>query len=256
MNKLFEEQVPSLKDQADWWDSWNLKHRTGTLEVLDEATIRRGTKVLEFCTLLPPAQRTICEIGCGTGWLCERLVEFGSVTGVDLSSRAIESARLRLPGAAFVAGDFFDVSLPAASFDIVICLETISYVNDQSQFFSKLASLVKPNGYVIITSVNKFVFDRRDDVKPPGPGQIRKWLSKQEIFNLFKTDFKIISVDTVLPCGNRGILRVTNSYKINKILEAFFPPARIEAFKESLGLGQSIVIVAQKNPSPGNSIHT
>ena len=73
--------------------------------------------------------------------------------------------------AQFVAGDFYEYDFPRAQFDIAICVETISTVPDQPRLISRLATGLKPGGYLILTSQNKFVYQRRSDIRPPEPGK-------------------------------------------------------------------------------------
>ncbi len=44
------------------------------------------------------SQRSILDAGCGTGGMVEHLRTFGAVTGVDLSSQALDYGRHRHPG--------------------------------------------------------------------------------------------------------------------------------------------------------------
>jgi len=120
-------------------------------------------------------KRALClEVGCGTGWLTERLVQFGPTTAIDLSPRAIEIARRRGLDTEFLAGDFYSQRFSPEKFDVVICIETISHVPDQPRFIEKLAAVTRPGGYLIITAQNMFVYERRGDIGPPKPGNIRK----------------------------------------------------------------------------------
>ena len=44
----------------------------------------------------------ILDFGCGTGWLSERLAEFGRVSGVDLAADVIAAAQSRAPHIRFL----------------------------------------------------------------------------------------------------------------------------------------------------------
>ena len=46
--------------------------------------------------------------------------------------------------------------------------------------------------------------------------------------------------------GNRGMLRITNSTKVNALLASFISSRRIEKLKEQLGLGYTLILLAQK----------
>jgi len=185
-------------------------------------------------------------VGCGTGWLTEKLTGYGAATGIYLSPRAIEIANARGMRANFLAGDFFELDLPAAPFDVVVCLETISSVPDQLGFVEKLAMVTRPGGCLIITSQNKFVYDRRADIAPPLPGNVRKWLTRKQLMGLLTPRFEILKSTTVLPKGHKGILRLINSYKLNGLLDHVIPPRITMKAKEKLGLGHTRVILARR----------
>ena len=159
--------------------------------------------------------------------------------------RAIAIARQRRLEAEFVTEDFYHSTLPTQHYDVAICAETIGNVPDQPLFMEKIASLLKPGGYLVITAQNKFVFDRRSDLETPKPGQIRKWLTGREFHRLIERDFRILKSTTVYPCGNRGIMCAVNSYKVNRALAMFFSDGAIARAKEALGFGASRVITAQ-----------
>jgi ubiquinone/menaquinone biosynthesis C-methylase UbiE len=63
-----------------------------------------------------PRARTL-DVACGTGFLTQHLP--GEITGLDASAGMIAIARGRVPHAAFVVGDVFDVPFPDASFERV-----------------------------------------------------------------------------------------------------------------------------------------
>ena len=188
----------------------------------------------------------ILEIGCGTGWLTERLLKFGPTTAIDLSPKAIEMAKHRGLDAQFIVGDFCTHVFPEGCFDVVVCLETVAYVSDQPLFIEKLASSIRYGGYLVLTSVNKFVYDRRSDIGPPKAGQIRKWLSRRALRKLLKPMFRILQVTTVLPKGDKGILRIVYAYRINLMLGRIFSRETIVRMQERLGLGHTVVILAQR----------
>jgi SAM-dependent methyltransferase len=152
--------------------------------------------------------------------------------------------------AVFLAADFYTADLPEQGFDVVICVETLFYVPDQARFVAKLASLLKPGGYLIITVLNKFVYLRRSDIGPPEPGQIRQWLDRSEVHRLLHRHFQILKSSTFAPKGDRGILRIVESHKVNRLAGWFLSPTTIKRLKERLGLGHCRLIVARRTVSP------
>jgi 2-polyprenyl-3-methyl-5-hydroxy-6-metoxy-1,4-benzoquinol methylase len=109
------------------------------------------------------------------------------------------------------------VPLPNAYYDIVISQEVIAHIPNQKAYLDLVANLIKPTGYLILTTPNKFVMKRSD--WPPQPAEhIDQWLSMADLKRLLRSRFRILSMSTINPLGHRGILRLLNSYKINKLL--------------------------------------
>lgn len=238
--------VPSLEEQAEFYDDWNARFRLQGFDDIEPESKARGNKVLQIIHSLCLKRPTILEVGCGTGWLTQRLATLGEATAIDLSRKAIEIAERRRLGAEFIAGDFFTQDFSLRHFDVAICVETISYVADQRRFIEKLASLIKPGGYLVLTSVNKFVYQRRADIGPPKSGQIRHWLTRMELHRLLKPDFRVVKSVTVLPKGDKGLLRAVNSSRLNWALRCVLSAERISWAKERLGLGHCRVVLGRR----------
>jgi 2-polyprenyl-3-methyl-5-hydroxy-6-metoxy-1,4-benzoquinol methylase len=237
---------PNLEEQAKFYDTWNANWRTGNFLEVDVEANARGSSVLAHLESLSLDRPRIIEVGCGTGWLTERLANFGSITAIDLSPKAIHIAESRNLDIEFIAGDFLHTHFPSPGFDVAICVETITSVPDQPLFLNKLASLILPGGYLILTAVNTFVYHRRSDVRAPEPGQIRRWLSRKDLHRLVDPHFHILKSTTVLPRGDRGILRLVNSTKLNRLVSLVLSHTTLRTIKESLGLGHCRVILARR----------
>jgi SAM-dependent methyltransferase len=240
------DKQPTIQNQAKFYDAWNEKHRMQSYDGIEEESKARGKGVLLLLDSLRIKNPRILEVGCGTGWFTEKLIQYGLTTAIDLSPRAIEIAVNRGLDARFIAGDFCARDFPYEQFDVAVCLETISAVPDQPGFVEKLAAVTRPGGYLIITAQNKFVYDRRGDIGPPQPGNIRKWLTGKQLRGLLYGHFHVLKTITVLPKGNKGILRLVNSYKLTWLLECIFSRAVIDWPKEKLGLGHTRVVLAQR----------
>ncbi|MDR2113433.1 MAG: bifunctional 2-polyprenyl-6-hydroxyphenol methylase/3-demethylubiquinol 3-O-methyltransferase UbiG, partial [Candidatus Accumulibacter sp.] len=107
------------------------------------------------------AGKTALDIGCGGGILSESLARRGaSVTGIDLSGKALSVARLHL----LETGQTVDYRLISAeelaqrtpgAFDVVACLELLEHVPDPASLVAACASLVKPGGHVFFSTLNR-----------------------------------------------------------------------------------------------------
>jgi hypothetical protein len=58
--------------------------------------------------------------------------------------------------------------------------------------------------------------------------------------------FQICDARTIIPFAHGSFLRFVNSYKLNPPLEAMFGVERVRRFKERLGLGNTLVVLARK----------
>ena len=233
-----------LTDQTRFWNEWNAKHR----EVIVGPISQRQAAIMEaWIAALNRRDLTIFDVGCGSGWLCERLLAFGHVTGIDLAGEVIERARLRVPNATFIAGDFMGLALPSGAADVIVTLEVLSHMADQPAFLAKLAGMLKPGGLLMIATQNRFVLERNADVAPRNPGQIRQWVDHRELRDLLVPTFEVIQLTSLFPnWGHEGILRIVNSPKLNALASKLVPQARIDEIKEHFYLGHTLMALARR----------
>jgi 2-polyprenyl-3-methyl-5-hydroxy-6-metoxy-1,4-benzoquinol methylase len=239
---------PGESAQQRFWNEWNAKHRGAEYDpTIDPPTMRRRDTVLQWMRQLGLNQPRILDLGCATGWLSDQLAEFGEVIGTDIADASISEARERYPHVRFECEDFSNANRPNGEFDIVVSLETLSHVADQQAFIARIRDVLKPGGYLILTTQNRFVFERRADVTPLAVGQIRRWVSPGELRRLLRDDFVIRRFATLLPEGHLGVLRIVNSTRINRLLGRLVSRSWIERTKERLGFGQTIAVLAQRS---------
>jgi 2-polyprenyl-3-methyl-5-hydroxy-6-metoxy-1,4-benzoquinol methylase len=187
----------------------------------------------------------ILEVGCGTGWLSAKLSEFGKLTAIDIGKKIIEIAQVNYPQIDFRSGDVETLDLPVKSFDVIVTSQVLTHVADQPVFVRRLAQLLKPGGFLLIDTQNKYVFERTADVAPPD-GWIRQWVTMKTLKNLLREDFSIRRATTLEPQGHLGLLRVINSPRLNHYFSAALGAARVKRLKERAGFGQCLFIIAVK----------
>lgn len=107
------------------------------------------------------AGKTVVDVGCGGGILAEGMASRGAtVTGIDLSDKALGVARLHLFESGLhvayreVSAENFAVESPA-SFDVVTCMEMLEHVPDPASTVAACARLVKPGGHVFLSTLNR-----------------------------------------------------------------------------------------------------
>ncbi len=103
---------------------------------------------------------TVLDVGCGAGLVTEPLARMGAaVVGIDPSDETIAAARLHA-AAAGLAIDYRATTAEALAeagerFDVVLTLEVVEHVTDVAAFIATVASLVKPGGLTVASTINR-----------------------------------------------------------------------------------------------------
>lgn len=105
--------------------------------------------------------KTVLDVGCGGGILSESMAKKGAtVTGIDMSEAPLNVAKLHLHESQL---DIDYQRIPVeelaakqpASFDSVCCMEMLEHVPDPASVIQACFDLVKPNGHVFFSTINK-----------------------------------------------------------------------------------------------------
>lgn len=106
--------------------------------------------------------KTALDIACGTGeWLAELQRRGATVSGVDISARAVEVCRKRLPGADVREAIAEELPFPSSSFDLVSCLGSLEHFLDQHGALLEMVRVAKPGATVLILVPNAEFLTRR-----------------------------------------------------------------------------------------------
>jgi 2-polyprenyl-6-hydroxyphenyl methylase/3-demethylubiquinone-9 3-methyltransferase len=108
----------------------------------------------------PLAGVQLLDIGCGAGLFAEPLARLGAeVIGVDPSSASIEVARRHADetGAkvAYRVAPVEELAAEERRFDVVSAMEVIEHVAHPKAFVAAAASLVKPGGLFLASTLNR-----------------------------------------------------------------------------------------------------
>jgi len=199
----------------------------------------------------------ILDIGCGVGSVSFLLAYLNNkVTGIDISSKAIESCKAN----SLLLGlsqniNFLKIDFPKESvngrFDLIICSEVLEHIEDEGTAIRKIHSMLKNKGLVFISvpSLNAPLYRWKLSQKfDEEVGHLRRYTSEDITRKLKTSGFDILEIDL-----EEGVLR--NFLFLNPIAKKLIrfikgPISDLVTFVDILTiplLGESnIIIIAQK----------
>ena len=135
-----------------WWD------RNSEFKPLHDINPLRANWI---DSLAPVAEKTVLDVGCGGGILCEALAQRGAVvTGIDMGDAPLAVGNLhKLESGVAVTyekstAEDYDES-HAEAFDTVTCLEMLEHVPDPSSVVAACAAMCKPGGTLFFSTINR-----------------------------------------------------------------------------------------------------
>jgi 2-polyprenyl-3-methyl-5-hydroxy-6-metoxy-1,4-benzoquinol methylase len=132
-------------------------------------------------------KNNILDVGCGRGWLSNLLTQYGNVIGIEPVKSVVEYGKNLFPDLDLRVGVPQDlINKYTSHFDVIVCSEVIEHIQDEQKlsFLNNLKALLKPNGFLILTTPRK---DAETEWKKYGdPDQpIEDWLFEETIAKLF-----------------------------------------------------------------------
>lgn len=204
-------RIKPFEEHYDRYERWFEEHRYAYLSEL------------EAVKYLIPEGKGI-EIGVGSGRFAEPL---GIKLGIEPSDRMANIARKR--GVEVVEGIAENLPFENESFDFVLMVTTICFLDDVEKAFKEAHRVLKQGGSIIIGSIDK-----------ESPLGIEYLKHKEE--NVFYREATFYSVNEVI-----SFLR---DFRVASILQTIFKPLNkidsIEPVVEGYGKGSFIAIKAVK----------
>lgn len=133
----------------------------------------------------------VLEIGCGTGFLTEILVDHSICTHLisnDIVSECKDIVQSIHPKIEFIPGDVEALDLKKASFDGVFSGAVFQWIENWPGFFQKISEWLKPEGFFVFSS---FGPDNYQEIKKT-TGVGLKYYSLKEAIEILKTNFTVL----------------------------------------------------------------
>ena len=136
-------------ERPEAYDSW-FTTPTGSL-------VKRYELELIMNLLKPKRSEAILDAGCGTGVFTFDILESGSrVVGLDISLPMLNRAGKKLHGLPFqrVLGDIAYLPFTESSFDKVVSVTALEFIEDAKEAVGELLRVTKKGGTIVIATLN------------------------------------------------------------------------------------------------------
>lgn len=231
---------PTIAEQKAFYDS-----RWQQLEHANNLKRARAAAILSALAETDLKLPRILDLGCGTGWLSNILSMFGTTTGVELSGHAVAEAGRRFPHVTFVEGNFLEWNR-GEQFEVIVAQEVIEHFLDHEAFMARVASLLSPGGYLILTTDNPQTQAEIPDYDQNwGKQPIENQTSLGGLKRLSKRHgLDVVRATTIVPgYGSLSLkYRVLNSRRIQGLVGRRF----LRQLACRMGCGLHLLLVARK----------
>lgn len=135
-------------------ENWYKSGAEDQIFLADEASRRVTSRaVLKSIEHFVQRQGRLLDVGCGPGIFVSEAVNRGwNVTGLEASVRAVDLGQQKF-GVSLTTGDMDTLkTMPAQAFEVVTMFDVIEHVVDPATLIELTARVLKPNGYLVLTT--------------------------------------------------------------------------------------------------------
>jgi len=246
-----------VEPQLDWKNSWKYSYPYDLLEIYGSladygyayAYANRRKHTLELIQKVAEPGAKILDVAAAQGNFTLSLAELGyNLTWNDLRKELIDYVELKreLGNIHYAPGNVFDLGF-SSEFDVVLIAEVIEHVAHPDEFLKKIAQMVKPNGYIVMTTPNGGYFLNRlpkfSDCPDPSQFESRQFQPNSDghIFLLHLDEIKDFAKKTGLSILDARLITnwITNGHMKSSYLLKSLPRQWVEyleSFTETLPL--------------------
>ncbi|MGO8820493.1 MAG: class I SAM-dependent methyltransferase [Desulfomonilaceae bacterium] len=143
---------------------------------------RRIVEHIVGASVFDQTQKTLLDIGCGTGGNIGIFQDKFNCIGLDISEHAIVFAKKRFPKINFFCGDLKKIYPIIEKADILLLLDVLEHIENDSQFLRDLITKMKQGAHLVVTvPSNMSLWSPHDEFH----GHFRRY-TKQELLGMLE----------------------------------------------------------------------
>ncbi len=176
-----------------------------------------------------PGKPRILDVGCGRGWLSEKLASYGEYLGIEPVAFVVERAAQLFPNHTFITGCLEEAggtSFGDEPFDVLVATEVVEHIclHRQAAFVLRMFQLIRRGGYCIVTTPRGELYRSWRKIVEPQPTEF--WFSEEGLEHLFTLyGFEVV--------GKRWVYKpMPKVYAVDQHKEGFEAPDQVPVFKQ------------------------
>jgi SAM-dependent methyltransferase len=118
--------------------------------VLDRVRDARISDVMLRYAPTGPGQPTLLDVGCGYGWILDRLRDSFALHAMDVSPHALARTESRVRDAAVAVADIEEGIPFSRRFDAVLAVNVLEHLRDPGAAVAAIHDALKPGGIVVV----------------------------------------------------------------------------------------------------------
>lgn len=204
LDTLDKDEIIQFSKLAEDW--WNEEGKMSFLHDMSETRTRYIKEAIIQNFKIPKTKHMlagieILDIGCGGGIASEPLSRMGGkLTSIDESKELINIAKLHAKAMRldikYEHSNIENLLKSKKQYDVIIALELLEHVNNVEYFCEVLSKLIKPNGLIIISTINRSILSKMIVIKfaedilkkiPSGTHSYKKFIKPIEIKKYFNS---------------------------------------------------------------------
>ena len=204
LDTLDKDEIIQFSKLAEDW--WNEEGKMSFLHAMSETRTRYIKEAIIQNFKIPKKKHIlagieILDIGCGGGIASEPLSRMGGkLTSIDESKELINIAKVHAKAMQldikYEHSNIDNLLKSKKQYDVIIALELLEHVNNVAYFCEVLSKLIKPNGLIIISTINRSILSKMIVIKfaedilkkiPSGTHSYKKFIKPIEIKKYFNS---------------------------------------------------------------------